>query len=225
MNLVNVGAIAPVSLTLIVVNLVATFIMTLIIGWVYKQTHRGLSYSQSFVFTLVMLAMITAIVMMVIGNNLVNALGILGAVALIRFRTPVKDTKDTAYLFLALAVGMAMGTRNYAIGTVGPALILLGLWGLERFRFGSIRTHEYVLSFVLRQDAPGATSAYEPVFRAYLKQSLLLNINSVNGTASELTYHVRLLSGKAQADFVKDLSQVAGVERVQLVTSRDDVEY
>lgn len=226
-TLFNLGASAttPVPLATVVINLLLTFVMAVVIGFVYKRTHRGLSYSQTFVLTLVMTAMVVAVIMMVVGSNLAYAFGILGAVALIRFRTPVKDTKDTGYLFLSLATGLAIGTGNYTVGIIGPMLILLAIALLERLRFGSIRTHQYLLSFVLRQEN-GPTNAYETVFRNYLKHSALLNINSVDGgKASELTYHVNFSDAKRQADFVRDLSGLAGVERVHLITSRDDVEY
>lgn len=82
----------------------------MVIAFVYNRTHKGSSYSQSFMLTVVFVAIIVAIVMMVIGNNLSLAFALVGALSILRFRTVLKDTKDMTYIFLSLAVGMAAGT-------------------------------------------------------------------------------------------------------------------
>ena len=219
------GGVVDYSLQTIVINIVGTFILAFLIAWVYKKTHKGLSYSQSFVFTLVIMSVIVAIVMMVIGNSLARAFGLLGAFSIIRFRTAVKDTKDTGYIFFALAVGMAFGTSNYEIAVVGTVLVLAMIFFLEKINFGSIKKHEYLLSFVVNQEAGGGNS-FEGMFKKHLKNSLLLNINSKkDGKASEMTYHVTFVDEKNSNEFVKELSGMTGVEKVHLITSREDVEY
>ena len=97
----------------IVVNLFVAAILGLFISVVYKNTHRGLSYSQSFMVTIILVTVIVSMVMMVIGNNIARAFALVGALSIIRFRTVVKDTKDTAFVFMALAAGMAAGTSSY----------------------------------------------------------------------------------------------------------------
>ena len=92
------------SSAIIFVNILLSFILGLAIAIVYQKTHRGLSYSRSYVESMVMMSVLSAIAMMILGNNLVRALGILGVFTLIRFRTIIKDTKDATYLFFALAI-------------------------------------------------------------------------------------------------------------------------
>ena len=75
-------------------NIMVALICSFIISLVYRWTYRGTSYSVSFVNSIVSLAMITALVIMVIGNNLARAFGLVGAMSIIRFRTAVKDTQD-----------------------------------------------------------------------------------------------------------------------------------
>ena len=99
----------------ILINLAASFILALAIAFTYRTTHRGLSYSQSFVLTLIFVTVITSMVVMVIGNNLARAFALVGAMSIIRFRTVVKDTKDTAFVFFALASGLAAGTSSYLL--------------------------------------------------------------------------------------------------------------
>ena len=96
----------------VVINSLIAFLLGLFIAYIYRKTHQGLSYSQSFVLTIIFVTIIIGIVMMVIGNSLARAFALVGALSIIRFRAVVKDTKDTAYVFMALAVGMAAGTGN-----------------------------------------------------------------------------------------------------------------
>ena len=109
----------------IIINLIISFILGLIISFVYKKTHKGLSYSQSFVVTNIFIAVIVCMVIMIIGNNLARAFALVGALSIIRFRTVVKDTKDTAYIFWSLAVGMAAGTGSYFLAFIGTIILTI----------------------------------------------------------------------------------------------------
>ena len=91
----------------IIINLFISFVLGVVISIVYKKTHKGLSYSQSFMITNIFVAVIVCMVIMIIGNSLARAFALVGALSIIRFRTVVKDTKDTAYIFWSLAAGMA----------------------------------------------------------------------------------------------------------------------
>ena len=92
----------------ILLNLAIAFVLAIMVAFTYRATHRSLSYSQSFILTVIFVTIITAMVIMVIGNNLARAFALVGAMSIIRFRTVVKDTKDTAFIFLALATGLVL---------------------------------------------------------------------------------------------------------------------
>src|SRR3989339_33394 len=224
-GLFNNGAVVTYSTQQIVINIALAFVLAFVIALVYKKTHKGLSYSQSFVFTLVIMSVIVAIVMMVIGNSVALAFGLLGAFSIIRFRTPVKDTKDTGYIFFSLAIGMAVGTNNHEIAVIGTVLVLLMIVLLDKINFGSMSKHEYLLSFIVSHEA-SAGNSFEGVFKKYLKNSMLLNINSKqDGKASEMTYHASFADESKKEEFVRELSGMSGVEKVHLITSKEDVEY
>ena len=91
----------------ILLNLGLSFLLGMFVSFIYKITHKGLSYSQSFMLTNVFVAIIVCMVIMVIGNNLARAFALVGALSIIRFRTVVKDTKDTAFIFWSLASSFA----------------------------------------------------------------------------------------------------------------------
>ena len=107
----------------ILINLSLSFVLGIIISLVYKKTHKGLSYSQSFMITNVFVTVIVCMVIMIIGNNLARAFALVGALSIIRFRTVVKDTKDTAYIFWSLASGMAAGTSSYFLAFAGTLVV------------------------------------------------------------------------------------------------------
>ena len=109
----------------VILNLIIAFFLGFIISLIYKKTHKGLSYSQSFVLTIIFVSVIVSMVIMVIGNNLARAFALVGALSIIRFRTVVKDTKDTAYIFWSLASGMAAGTGSYFLAIVGNIILSL----------------------------------------------------------------------------------------------------
>ena len=134
----------------ILINLVAAFVLSIIVALAYKKNHKGLSYSQSLIFSFILLSVTTSCVIMVIGNNLARAFGLVGALSIIRFRTVVKDTKDTAYVFFALAVGMATGTGAYAIALLSTLVFVCVDTFLTKTNFGSIRKHEYIVKVLVQ---------------------------------------------------------------------------
>ena len=107
----------------IVSNMALACVLGLIVSVVYKTTHKGLSYSQSFMLTIIFVTVVVSMVMMVIGNSLARAFALVGALSIIRFRTVIKDTKDTAYIFIALASGMAAGTSSYFLACSGVIIV------------------------------------------------------------------------------------------------------
>ncbi len=112
----------------VVMAMTVTALLCFLLTQVYRHTHRGTSYSQSFMITLFLMGVTTSIVMMIIGSNIARAFSLVGALSIIRFRTAMKDPRDTGYLFAAVIVGMGCGTQFYmpAIAlTVFLCLLLL----------------------------------------------------------------------------------------------------
>ena len=139
----------------ILISIVIAFALGLIVSWVYRRTHKGFSFSVSFVHTLILLSMITSLVMMIIGNNIARAFSLVGALSIIRFRTPVKDTRDTAFVFFSLSVGMATGTGSHIIAVEGTIIISLLILIIHRFRLGEPRVSDFLLRFRLNAPSDG----------------------------------------------------------------------
>ena len=109
----------------IIFNLILSFFYGLLVSFVYKKTHKGMSYSQSFMITNIFLSVIVCMVIMTIGNSVSRAFALVGALSIIRFRTVIKDTKDIVYIFWSLSAGIACGTGNYFLVLASATIITL----------------------------------------------------------------------------------------------------
>jgi uncharacterized membrane protein YhiD involved in acid resistance len=208
----------------ILLNIAIAFVLGVTVAIVYRRTHKALNYSVSFVNTIVFLPMITAVIMMVIGNNLARAFGLVGAMSIIRFRTVVKDTRDTSFVFMALAAGMAAGTGYHMIALAGTGFIMLMVIFLYLGNFGSIRNRDLLLRLSITPDERGAM-LHEEVFGRYLKKNTLLNIQTRReGQILELSYFVRLRSPEQNKEFVRSLGAIDGVEDISLIALEETAE-
>ncbi len=211
----------------IILNLIFAFFLGFVISLVYKQTHKGLSYSQSFVITTIFVAVIVAMVIMVIGNNLARAFALVGALSIIRFRTVVKDTKDTAYIFWSLAAGMASGTGNYFLAISGTAIISMIAFILNYTNYGSILKSEFIIQFRTKgSDKNKSKKDYEAVFSKYCKVSTLLNAEvSGDNSSLKLSFDIVLKENKSYENFIRDLSKLKSLREVVAVAAKNDVDY
>ena len=224
-ELLNLGTSQLQNPTLIITGILTSFVIALIIVYIYRKTHRGLSYSQSFVVTLIFVTMVAAVAMMVIGNNVARAFGLLGAFSIIRFRTVVKEPKDISYIFFALIEGMAVGTGSYLIAIISTILFSIILITLHRFNFGSYQPKRYLLSFLVGSEVRHEENI-SAIFNKYLKNSLLLNVNSKDdGKMREMIYDIDFFEKGTSGPFVSELASVQGVEKARIITSTTDIEY
>src|SRR6185295_3696372 len=128
------------------------FLLSLIIARVYQTTYKGVSYTQSYVHTLIMMSMIVAIIMLVIGSNIARAFSLVGALSIVRFRNAVKDTRDVGYIFFAMAIGMACGTRFYLLAIIATCIICFILWGMSTLNLFAKEVREQILKIRLPGD-------------------------------------------------------------------------
>ena len=195
-----------------------------VVALVYRYTHKGLSYSQSFTQTLLYLAVIVAIVMMVIGESVPRAFALVGALSIIRFRTVVKDTKDTAFVFGALAIGMAAGTSSYFLALLATAFIVGIALMLYTSNFGALYKSEFILRFTFDQSRDSA--AYLEIIKQNAKRSNLLHIEpSGDGQTLKLTYDITLEKDSTPEKLTRGLGEVEGTSEVVLIVSKGDVDY
>ena len=210
----------------IVINLVLSFILGILISTVYKKTHKGLSYSQSFMVTNIFVTVIVCMVIMIIGNNLARAFALVGALSIIRFRTVVKDTKDTAYIFWSLASGMAAGTGSYFLAIVGNIILSLIAFTLYKTNFGSIIKSEFILQFRMLTEDKDLTSEYTKTISKFVKTSTLLNSESAADNKSiKITLDIIMKDEIQQNQLVSEISKIKGISEVVIIAAKTDVDY
>ncbi len=212
--------------TEIILNLVLSFILGIIVSVVYKKTHKGLSYSQSFMITNIFVCVIVCMVIMIIGNSLARAFALVGALSIIRFRTVVKDTKDTAYIFWSLAAGMACGTGSYFLALAGTIAISGIAFILFYTNFGSIIKSEFILQFRTTSADDKTTSEYNDIISEYAKSSTLLHSEaSGDGKTIKISLDIVMKEDKKQDELISKISNVSGLSEVVLIAAKSDVDY
>ena len=208
----------------VLINILLAFVLGFIVAVLYRITSHHKATNPTFMLTLAILSMVVALVMMVIGNSIARAFSLVGALSIIRFRTAVKDTRDIAYVFFALAAGMAAGIGNYQIALYGVGLIIFLLILLDFIRFGSSPRGVYLLRFQLIP-----TDTDDEAFRAVLSRLLVshrqLAVRTVKmGQYVEHSFLVRLKRGITERSLISQLSAIEGMERVVLLAEEGQEE-
>lgn len=215
-ELQNIGYF-PITGTEIVANILVALVCGLFIAWLYRHTYKGPGYSTTFVNSMVILTMITAVVLLVIGNNLARAFGLVGAMSIIRFRTAVKETQDIVYIFFSLASGMAAGVGYHKIALIGTLFIGLMIYLFSKSKLSAPRKEEFLLQFSYHPNGD-EIPAYLPVFRKYCRGHKLINTRSlgVDRDALELSYYVKFKDMEKNSAFMRELQKTEGVNQINL---------
>tara|TARA_B100000745_G_scaffold119705_1_gene77403 strand:+ start:72 stop:761 length:690 start_codon:yes stop_codon:yes gene_type:complete len=209
----------------IIINLLLAFILGVVISTIYKKTHKGLSYSQSFMITNIFICVIVAMVIMIIGNNLARAFALVGALSIVRFRTVIKDTKDIAFIFWSLAAGMGAGTGSYFISIVGTIFLVLIAIVLFKTNFGSIYKSEFILQFrYLKYE--GEQAKYLNLIKQYARSHTLLNAEpSGDAKTIKLTFDILMKEDKDLNEFINEISKLKNISEVSLTASKNDIDF
>ena len=189
----------------------------------YRLSHSGSIYSAKFNVSLVALTVITTTVMIVIGNNLALSLGMVGALSIVRFRTAIKDSRDTIYIFWAIVVGICCGAGDYLVAAAGSAVVFLLL-----LLFGRIRTDNRAL--LILRTARVNESRVESLFFQYYNRKAVLRAKNTTDESTEYIYELNgkylrkpggeKRSGKSITDAVYE---IGGIEYFNIVTQNDEI--
>lgn len=212
------------SLTLeqAVLNFAAAAIIACLIYISYRASHSGVVYSERFNVSLVMLTLISTLVMNVIGNNIALSLGMVGALSIVRFRTAIKDPRDTAYIFWAIAVGICCGVSDYMIAAIGSVIILLFL-----LLFGFVRNNERIM--VIINGRSEAQEKIEERMEQLFGGRALLRVHNVSmdEQVSEYIYEIsdKIMrkSENVNGSLHKNLSEVKGISNISIVRQDDEI--
>jgi hypothetical protein len=207
---------ADYSFESIVLSLLLSFVLGQLIAWIYSWSHSGLSYSRSFTQSLVLMTLVVSLVMYVIGNSIITAFGLLGALALIRFRNVLKDTRDTVFVFIALVTGMAVGSQRYMTAIVGTVALALAALYLDMTSFGTQGRFDGYLTCRLSagSDRSDMSQLLHRFCRA-IKQVSTRQSGEEEG--AEMVYQVGLRDRERVAELLDELRGLPGVSHASLV--------
>ena len=204
----------------IVLHVVASALLSIFIFISYKYTHSGTAYSSKFNVSLVTLTILTGTVMTVIGNNIALSLGMVGALSIVRFRTAIKDSRDTTYIFWSIIVGICCGVGDYLVAGVGCAVVFLVLLALGRVK------NENRILLIIRGDKSMSTDIERLVF-SYFDKKALLRVRNTTVDKAEFIYEmprrVWQLNYQKDVDIADALYALHGVEYVNTVTQSDEI--
>ena len=200
----------------IILSLLLAFVLGQVLAWVYYLTHTGLSYSRSYVQSLILLTVVISMVMTVIGNNIITAFGLMGALAIVRFRNVIKDTRDIAFIFCALVVGMAAGSHRYLTAILGTGILSLIILYLFWTDFGSHEPHNGFLRFSLRGPL-GPDHPVPGILHRFCGSFTLISMqDSGFGGPAEYAYQLLIRNAAQNEEFVSELEKVEGIENISL---------
>ena len=220
----SIGPTPPAGLSTVFLSLLMSFLLGTTIATVYRWTHSGPSYSRPLLHTQVLACLLAAIMIIAIGNNLARGLGILGTMALIRFRTPIRDPRDIIFIFAAMVIGIACGAQLYGLAIIGTiffgAIALMLTWS----PFTSRREFEGLLRFLTPHDA-AISSRLQELFSIHTSSAELIAIReATQGEFKEYSYQVRLVEPSARSDLVDALNAQDEISEASLVMQRSTVE-
>jgi len=208
----------------VLLALCATFLLSSMLTTVYRWTHHGLAYSRTFMHAMVLGSITSSIMIMVIGNNLARGLGILGALAIIRFRTPVRDPRDMVFLFCSLATGIGCGARVFSVSVAGALFFCATALYLHWAPFSSKAPYEGLLRFLLPADSD-AHPRLQEIFSKYTSAVTLVSVReAVQGGFLEYAYQTTLLHSDQQHAMMNDLSAIEDIEEPSILMQRSTVE-
>jgi uncharacterized membrane protein YhiD involved in acid resistance len=179
-----------------------SFTLVLVITQVYKYTYKGSRYSQSFVHTVIIMGVVVSIIMIVIGNNIAVAFGLVGAFSIIRFRSAMSDPKDIAFIFFGMATGIACGLGFYILAilfTLSLSLLIILLYKVDYGQKGqSTRTLRVTVPENLQHEG-----LFDDIFAYFLEQYNLTNVETTNlGTMIQLEYVIVPKQGVNDRDMI-----------------------
>ena len=207
-------------MVLLLNNLVAVAAAVFIM-FVYKFTYSGASYNRKFNISLGMITIITTSIMCVISNNVALSLGMVGALSIIRFRTAVKDVRDSAFIFWAIAVGIACGVSQFALIGIGSLFLFLFLLVTRKV----IPDNRKLL--IIRSNL-NVQNTVETAVNDYFSGAAHQVVKSASGSSIELVYGIqssalKRAAGVHEIDIVQALMDIEGVATANLIEQTDDI--
>jgi uncharacterized membrane protein YhiD involved in acid resistance len=211
---------STLSIQDVIMNYAVALVLGVLIFISYRYSHSGVVYSNRFNVSLIMLTMVTTLVMNVIGNNVALSLGMVGALSIIRFRTPIKDPRDATYLFWGIAVGICCGVSEYLIAATGSGVIFLLL-----LIFGTVKNNDRYLLIV--HSSRKSSKEVESYVLSTYEGSAVMKVKNTTSDSVEYIYELsrKMLekTKKRNICITDNLHEIEGVEAVNIISQNEEI--
>jgi hypothetical protein len=215
---------APPNVPAMLLGLALAFLGGHVIAWVYMGTHSGLSYSKSFVNSLIVIPAVVALVMMVLSNSLVTAFGLMAVFAIVRFRNILRDTLDASYILMVIVLGMAAGTMKFSTAIVGTCFLCGLMVYLWMTGFGTRLRYDMILNFHWAGQ-PTDRASLEQLLNDYSLKTICASERRHEGFAgTDLSYRLLLKNPETMPNLLEDLQAYPGVSRVSGLKAEEESE-
>ncbi|MCA9538023.1 MAG: DUF4956 domain-containing protein [Myxococcales bacterium] len=206
----------PINAEQAALSLLMAFVLSKAIAIAYEFTYDGLSYNRSYVQSLVLGGVVACVLMMAIGDNLARGLGILGTMALVRFRTNVREARDLIFMFACLAVGVAAGVRAYPVAVIGTLAFGASAAWVHWSPFARRARFDGLLRFWLPRDTDG--ERLRALLEKHCRRYVLVALRDVaQGETLEYAYQVQLRTPAQSDRLVEALGGLTGMTGLSLL--------
>lgn len=217
----NSAGSTAISFETLVLRIFVAAVIGMVIFVSYWASHAGTIYSQKFNVNLVIMTILTSTVVTIIGNNIALSLGMVGALSIVRFRTAIKDARDTAYIFWAIVVGIACGAGGFTSALVGSAVVFLIMLVLGRIR-NDVRT------LIVIRAARAQELAIEGLIYEYFHGRASQRVKNTTEDSVEFMFEIRRKTLdkhqlEAENTITDELYALGGVEYVNIVAQADEI--
>lgn len=193
------------------INLTVSLLLALFIFYIYKKTFKGVLYQKSFNISLVLITLIVTLMIMTISENLILSLGMVGALSIVRFRTPIKDPIDLVFIFWAITVGIANGVAYYSLSIIGSLFITAVLLFMNK---KDIAEDTYLL-IIEMEPKSNSKELIEELSKSF--QNFILKTNIITPSYQEITAKVEFKEEMQKFETIRDLHQKEGIHKVSLI--------
>lgn len=218
----NFNDLTPLSFVQVVTAIILSILYSFIIAKVYLMVHRGYSYSKSYLHTMIMVSVTVALIMVIIGSEIARAFALVGAMSIIRFRNPVKDPRDVAFLFVTIAIGMACGVGFYMYATVFTFTIVILMLCMHYYNFGDLPSKSYVVKLV------SASAQKDEILRVCHQFCSSVHLLSIDFLSEEplketIVLEIELFKGGTYNQLVNNLQGQLALDHISLLVGESDI--
>jgi uncharacterized membrane protein YhiD involved in acid resistance len=198
--------------------------LNLLIATIYRKTYKGTRYSQDYVQTLIIIGVVTTILIMVVSGNGAVAFGMFAAFSVIRFRRTLGQSRDLAFVFFAMAIGMVVGAGLYSMAFIITAIVGTAIYLLTKTDAFAPRRASHMMTLRMTSDMD-FEELLKPVFDQFTDRVQLVSVSSAQaGMMTELRYGMQLKLGASTPKLLEALHLVCGNNRVVLTPTGNELD-